>query len=1346
VSYAWDFGDGTTQQGAAVTHAYGAPTPAAQPLTVTLTIGGGLPAAQPGMPPPPPGPTDTLTATAAVEIDPAPLSAPAFTSAPSATFVLGQTNVFQIAAAGSPAPTITADALPAGVFLSNNGDGTANLMAYSTATPVSSAFALTAANAAGSATQAFTLSVVPFLDNPGDQSNVEGDTVALLATTHGASPLLRFSAADLPDGLSIDPTTGLIAGTIAAGAAAHGPLVTTVTATDTGITASQVFVWDVAPRVSVLPVGDQQNVEGDDVWLPVEALSPLGLPLAYSAAGLPDGLTIAPDTGEITGPIAAGASANGPFTATVTATDGVTAASQTFRWDVVAPVALSLLPDQQNAEGDAVSIQVPAAGPDGLPLTYTADGLPPGLGIEQTTGLISGTLAPGAAREEPYAVTVTVTDGQTSDAQSFAWSVASRLTLTPPDDQQGREGDAASVQVTGISPDGLPLAFSAAELPPGLAIDQTSGLITGTPAAGSAGRYTPTVTVSDGTFSARADFVWDVAPRVALTPLPDQQNVEGDAVSLQVAAASPDGLPLTYSADDLPAGLSIDSASGLISGTVAAGAAGGYRPTIQVSDGTFSDSQTLSWDVTQPPPALTVAGQPFAADVGDDFSGTVAVVSAALPRQAADLTASIDWGDGTPATTGTVAQQADGSFAVSGEHAYAAEGTFTVTVAVTSAQGDDVEATFTQQVWRGWDDPASPFYARSLAEAKYRAWVPGPTDDSLPVGAAVAGAFGVDPNTTWGDFFPTTERDALAAQRQATAAGLDPVLLFRLGDEYQQAAAQPGFTPTQAVGEDVAARWQAVPGFEWVEPETGWQELDPVANTLRRAELRAVPIPTLRLTYNGDVVQLDPNASPLLTVRFLNEGAIGSHVAPGAPASQIDFLVEQVEGQLLPRLRYATPEELADYVAGLSAPDRLALSYALGREMARLQPIVAPGSPWAAASQALAQMTGSLEKLALCQQLYAELNHGGSPGDYGLAAGIPDAYGPAQARLDAGDTTPGAVTAAVAAAARGTYAQRLAFLADTDYATFVAREPKDVENLPSPEEYYTARDELIQAVRAALANGSDPGLAVAALFSATQRANTPLSQALLPSAGRTALADDEAAASAPPESSGSLFDLTADLARANLRALKDLEVKANPSAGAARFVFDRYLRGAGTSPQTRMPTNSYYALDRYSQAYRGFAFLSGWAGAGDAQKITFADALAAADRLALLDSLNRAAAASLLAGDSATAQATADMANFIEGRFNDLLKLLSWSAAPQYKAAFDAKVKSASQGKQLPPEYRWDYDVLPLPLHDLASSQALDAYRRWLAEHPTAIKYDPALGFEFLDRLALNLNSSPDQS
>jgi mono/diheme cytochrome c family protein len=83
----------------------------------------------------------------------------------------------------------------------------------------------------------------------------------------------------------------------------------------------------------------------------------------------------------------------------------------------------------------------------------------------------------------------------------------------------------------------------------------------------------------------------------------NQSGRVGVAVNLAISASDADGDPLTYGASGLPAGLAIDLATGLITGTPTTIAS--YDTTATVSDGVTTASANFSWsiassDVTKP--------------------------------------------------------------------------------------------------------------------------------------------------------------------------------------------------------------------------------------------------------------------------------------------------------------------------------------------------------------------------------------------------------------------------------------------------------------------------------------------------------------------------------------------------------------------------------------------------------------------------------------------------------------------------------------------------------------------------------------------------------------------------
>ena len=196
----------------------------------------------------------------------------------------------------------------------------------------------------------------------------------------------------------------------------------------------------------------------------------------------------------------------------------------------------------------------------------------------------------------------TANDGAYSYSWTFLWNVNGAVTLTPPADQTNYEGDTVSLSVAGTDSGGTP-AYTAIGLPPGLRINAGTGLITGTVAAGASayGPYTVTVYANDGTNGAEETFTWTVNDPVEVVQPADQVFSEGQSVDLQIAASAPSGT-LSYSAFDLPLGLSINAATGAITGTIVNGiaAAGNFVSTVVVRDGIFSDAASLSWSVLAP--------------------------------------------------------------------------------------------------------------------------------------------------------------------------------------------------------------------------------------------------------------------------------------------------------------------------------------------------------------------------------------------------------------------------------------------------------------------------------------------------------------------------------------------------------------------------------------------------------------------------------------------------------------------------------------------------------------------------------------------------------------------------
>jgi|GEM_PF-662259 len=153
--------------------------------------------------------------------------------------------------------------------------------------------------------------------------------------------------------------------------------------------------------------------------------------------------------------------------------------------------------------------------------------------------------------------------------------------------------------------DGDSLTYSAEGLPDGLSLDAQTGVIGGTPTNSAVGTNEIKVTANDGNGgTVDSTFELTVAntnddPTVA-SPIADQEATAGTEFSLDASNNFADidaGDTLTYAAEGLPDGLSLDAQTGLISGTPTNAAVGTSEVIVTANDGnggTVSDTFQLA--------------------------------------------------------------------------------------------------------------------------------------------------------------------------------------------------------------------------------------------------------------------------------------------------------------------------------------------------------------------------------------------------------------------------------------------------------------------------------------------------------------------------------------------------------------------------------------------------------------------------------------------------------------------------------------------------------------------------------------------------------------------------------
>lgn len=369
----------------------------------------------------------------------------------------------------------------------------------------------------------------------------------------------------LPTNLTLDPTTGVISGTpTATGTFSFSIFVSNgvASATSTSCTIS-VFAF---PTVTCpAETNGEVTVFFSQSFAIAGGSSPLSLSLSASSS-LPFGLTFNASSGTLSGtPLNEGSFSYG---LTLADAAGALVSSSTCSLTIVGAPTVGCCAVSEIAQNASLSCSAIATGGSNVFVNWTivSGVLPSGFSLNATTGLFSGASNASPAAFN-YAVQVFDSAGGygTSNCQI---SIVSPPSLLCPSviAGVGRSYISSLVVASGGSTTFSNRLFVVSSLPVGLSLDASSGLITGLPTVVGSVAFSANVTDASGGVGTVSCVISVSADPVLSCPTQTVVDVGAPYSSSFGISGGTDFFSLSLVGGTLPAGLSLNASSGLISG------------------------------------------------------------------------------------------------------------------------------------------------------------------------------------------------------------------------------------------------------------------------------------------------------------------------------------------------------------------------------------------------------------------------------------------------------------------------------------------------------------------------------------------------------------------------------------------------------------------------------------------------------------------------------------------------------------------------------------------------------------------------------------------------------------
>ncbi|MHB8092066.1 MAG: putative Ig domain-containing protein, partial [Syntrophales bacterium] len=388
----------------------------------------------------------------------------------------------------------------------------------------------------------------------------------------------------LPDGLSLDPQTGVISGTPAA--STYGIIILSVT-DDFGRVTYKDYSIKISDPLRVLTSALPKGLRNEAYSEAIRKDGGIG-PYTFSYSGtLPAGLSLNTSTGAISGtPTTAGLTNFG-----ITVSDSTYPTAQTVTQNlslrvtsVLTVTTSEILPNIKKDVAISPLTLVAKGGASPYTWAFVSGTLPGGISLDPQTGQITGT----PTEKGDFVFTIAVTDNASAtDQKELFWHISETLSIETGAVPDGAKGVPASIALSakgGLKP--YVWALKSGTLPTGLTINPSIGTIYGTPTTKQTYSFTVEVSDSDSPAQkAEKTYIMDVLDSlyVYTKTVPNGRINDPYTATIEAKLGTP---PYAWRLDSgtLPVGLRLNTSSTVATVEGTPETTGPYTYTLEVSD------------------------------------------------------------------------------------------------------------------------------------------------------------------------------------------------------------------------------------------------------------------------------------------------------------------------------------------------------------------------------------------------------------------------------------------------------------------------------------------------------------------------------------------------------------------------------------------------------------------------------------------------------------------------------------------------------------------------------------------------------------------------------------------